>query len=324
MTSRQYAVAATALMMTSPLWAQIKESTPYPTRPIRFIAPTPPGSPPDLVARAIGEKLALAFGKPVIIDNRPGATGTIAIKVMSKSAPDGHTLAAIGMPPLALARLLSPPPFNSDDLIPISLVAWNYNILAVPSSSPMQSVGELIAVAKARPGALKYSSAGNMTPAHLASELFKREANVDIMQVNYKGAADSVAAMLSGEVDMNIGAVGALSIHVKSGRLRALATSAPRRILAYPNLPTFTELGYPGVQLRDLQAVAAPAGTPRDVITRLSLEIAKATASADVKGRLESLGIEAASAGPEQTAKHIFSELRIWSKVIRDAGIKLD
>jgi tripartite-type tricarboxylate transporter receptor subunit TctC len=324
MTSWRYASAAAALLMTSPVGAQVNEPLPYPIRPIRFIAPTPPGSPPDLVARVIGEKLALAFGHPVIVDNRPGATGTIGIAVMTKSTPDGYTLAAIGMPPLVLASLLLPPPFKTVDLAPVSLVAWNYNVLAVPATSLVKSVAKLIAAAKARPGALKYSSAGNATPAHLASELFKRETNVDIMQVNYKGAAGSVAAMLTGEVDLNIGAVGVLSPHVKSGRLRILATSAPQRIMAYPELPTFAELGYPGVQLRDLQAVATPAGTPRHVISRLHVEIAKATSFADVKARLESLGIEAANASPEQTAKHILSELRIWNKVIRDAGIKLD
>jgi tripartite-type tricarboxylate transporter receptor subunit TctC len=324
MTLRRYATATAALLMTSSPWAQVKETAPYPIRPIRLIAPTPPGSPPDLVARVVGEKLAPAFGQPVIVDNRPGATGTIAIAIMTKSAPDGYTLAAIGMPPLVLGSRLLPPPFKTDDLAPVSLVGWNYNVLAVPATSPVKSVAQLIADAKARPGALKYSSAGNATPAHLASELFKRETNVDIMQVNYKGAAGSVAAMLSGEVDMNIGAVGVLSPHVKSGRLRVLATSAPQRIVAFPDLPTFSELGYPGVQLRDLQAVAAPAGTPGNVISRLHVQIAKASSSADVKARLESLGIEAANASPEQTAQYIFSELRVWTRVIRDAGIKLD
>jgi tripartite-type tricarboxylate transporter receptor subunit TctC len=267
----------------------------------------------------------MALGQPVIVDNRPGASGTIGIAVAAKSAPDGYTLAAIGMPPLVLASLFAQPPFDTErDLAPIALVAWNYNVLAVPAASPVKSVAQLIAAAKARPGALRYSSGGNATPAHLASELLKREATVDILHVPYKGAAAAVAAMLTGEVDMMIGAVGALTPQIKSGRLRSLATSAPQRIAAHPELPTFMEVGYPGVQLRDLQGIAAPAGTPRNVIIRLHAAITAATATAEVRERLETVGIEAASAGPEQFAAHIRSELRRWGKVIRDAGIKVD
>ena len=325
MTLRLHALTATAALMTLPLCAHGKVPTPYPTRPIRFIIPSTSGSPPDLVARVIGEKLAVALGQPVVIDNRPGASGTIAISVMTKAAPDGYTLAAIGMPPLVFASLFAQRPFDSErDLAPVALVAWNYNVLAVPSASPVKSVAQLIAAAKAKPGALRYSSGGNASPAHLASELLKQVAAVDILHVPYKGAAAAVVAMLTGETDMMIGAVGALSPQIKSGRLRALATSAPQRILAYPELPTFVELGYPGVQLRDLQGIAAPAGTPRGVITRLHAEITKASGAADVKERLEAQGIEAASAGPEQLAAQIRSELRNWGKVIRDAGIKVD
>jgi tripartite-type tricarboxylate transporter receptor subunit TctC len=325
MNKRVFYALAAALLSAAANPAEAQEPRGYPARSLRLIAPTPPGSPPDLVARVIGEKLALALGQPVVVDNRAGATGTIGIAVVAKSAPDGYTLAAIGMPPLVLAGLITPRPFDTErDLSPVALVAWNYNILAVPAASPVKSVAQLIAAAKARPGALRYSTAGNATPAHLATELLKREANVDVLHVPYKGAAAAVGAMLTGEADMMIGAVGALSPHIKSGRLRPLATSAPQRIAAYPELPTFVELGYPGVQLRDLQGIAAPVGTPRDVIDRLHAVIAKATATAEVKERLEALGIEAASAGPEQFAAHIRAELRTWGKVIRDAGIKVE
>ena len=305
--------------------AQAKDPHIYPTRPVRLIAPTPPGSPPDLVARALGEKLSTAFAQPVVIDNRPGASATIGIAIMVKSPPDGYTLAAIGLPPLVRVNHLAQRPFDPErDLAPVALVAWNYNLLAVPATSPARSVAELIVAAKTRPGTLKYSSGGNATPAHIASELLRRETGIAVLHVPYKGAAAAVTAMLTGEADMMVGFVGAVSPHIKSGRLRALATSAPHRIAAYPELPTFVELGYPGVQLRDLQGIAAPAGTPRHVIERLQTAIAKAIASADVKERLEAQGIEAASGGPEQLAAHIRNESRTWSKVIRDAGIKVD
>lgn len=325
MNTQFFAMLSAAVLSAAANLAQAQDPAVYPARPLRLIAPTTPGSPPDLVARVIGEKLAMALGQPVIVDNRPGASGTIAIAAVAKSAPDGYTLAAIGMPPLVLASLFTPRPFDTErDLAPVALIAWNYNVLAVPAASPVKSVAQLIAAAKARPGTLRYSSGGNATPAHLASELLKRETAVDIVHIPYRGAAAAVAAMLTGEVDMIIGAVGALAPQIKVGRLRALATSAPQRIAALPELPTFVELGYPGVQLRDLQGIAAPAGTPRNVILRLHAVIAKATATAEVRERLENLGIEAASAGPEQFAAHIRSELRTWSKVIRDAGIKLD
>lgn len=318
-------VASLVIGAVCPPLAAAAPAPSYPTRPVRLIAPTPPGSPPDLVARAIGEKLALAFRQPVVVDNRPGATGTIGIAVMTKAPPDGHTLAAIGMPPLVLAGLLAQRPFDPErDLLPVALVGRNYNVLTVPSASPVKSVAELVAAAKARPGALKYATGGNATPAHITTELLKREAGVDMLHVPYKGPAAAVTAMLGGETDMMIGAVGALAPHVKSGRLRALATSATQRIAAYPDLPTFAELGYPRVRLRDLQGIAAPAGTPRAVVMRLQEAIAKAVAAPEVKERLETLGIETASAGPDAFAAHIRDELRAWLGAIRDAGIRVE
>src|SRR4029453_13091212 len=203
------AVVALLCLEGAPLPGQARDSAVYPTRPVRLVAPTPPGSPPDLVARVMAEKLATALGQAVVVDNLAGATGTIGIAVVAKSPADGYTLAAIGMPPLVLAGFITPRPFDPErDLSPIALVAWNYNILVVPAASPAKSVAQLIAAAKARPDVLRYSSGGNATPGHLASELLKREAAVDILHVPYKGAAAAAAAMLVGEVDMQIGAVG--------------------------------------------------------------------------------------------------------------------
>ena len=305
--------------------AHPRDAASYPVRPLRLIAPTPPGSPPDLVARVIGEKLAGTLGQPVIVDNRPGASATIGIAMVARAVADGYTLAAIGMPPLALAPLFAQRPFDHErDLALVSMVAWNYNVLAIPASSPVKSVAQLIAAAKARPGMLRYASGGNATPAHLATELLKREARVDILHVPYKGAAAGVTAMIAGEVDLMIAAVGAVSPQVKAGRLRAIATSAPHRIAAHPDLPTFTELGFPGVRLSDLQGIAAPAGTPRGIVSLLHAAIAKATATSEVRERLAALGIEVASAGPESFAEHVRSELRMWSKAIQDAGIKVE
>jgi tripartite-type tricarboxylate transporter receptor subunit TctC len=323
---RLLALTVTAGLMTVPLSTQGKEPASYPVRPIRLIVPTTPSAPPDIVARVIGEKLAAALGQPVVVDNRPGAMGSIGLEAMAKAAADGYTLGVIGMPFIAVTPKLLPriPYDTTKDFAPVALVAWNYNILTVPAVAPVKSVAHLIAAAKAKPGALRFSSGGNGTPAHLASELLKREANIDIMHVPYKGAAAAVTAMLTGEVDMMIGFVGAVSPYIKTGRLRALATSAPKRISAYPELPTFVELGYPRVQISDWQGVFAPRGTPGHVMGRLHVEIAKATAMAEVKERLEAMGMEVARAGPQEAAVQIRSDIQQWSQLIRDVGIKAD
>jgi len=304
--------------------AGAQDSAPYPVKPIRMIVPSTPGSPPDVVGRIIGEKLSAALGKPLVFDNRAGATGIIGLDALARSPADGYTLGVMSMPFVINANLVAKMPYDTEkDFTPVALVNWSYNLLAVPTASPVKSVAELIAAAKAKPGALKYS-ATNGTPSHLASELFKRDVGVDIQHVPYKGAPESVLAVLTGDVDMIIGTVGALTPHIKAGKLRALATAAPQRIAAYPVLPTFVELGYPGVQVRDWQGFVAPAGTPKSVIARLHAEIAKATALPDVKARLEALGMEPAGAGPEQFAAHIHSEMQRWGKLVREAGIRAE
>ncbi|MGB7541883.1 MAG: tripartite tricarboxylate transporter substrate binding protein [Burkholderiales bacterium] len=324
--NRQVFILMTAATLAlAPVIAQAQATATYPVKPIKLIVPTTPGSPPDLVARVIGEKLAPALGQPVLVENRPGTGGIIGLEAVAKSAPDGYTLGVISMPYVVTPSLVAHMPYDIErDLAPVSLVVWAYAILAVPAASPATSVADLVALAKAKPGALKFSSGGNGTPPHLAGELFKRSAGVDIAHIPYKGAPAGVTALLAGDVDMMIGATGALSAHLRSGRLRALATAAPRRIAAYPDLPTLIELGYSGVEIRDWQGVVAPAGMPKDLITRLHAEIAKAAAMPDVKQRFERFGMEAAGVGPKEFGAHIHSELKRWARVVREAGIKAD
>jgi len=309
-------------ILSSPSWAQ--DTASYPVKAIRVIVPSTPGSPPDVVGRIIGEKLTAALGKPLVFDNRPGATGIIGLEALARSAADGYTLAVMAMPFVINANLMAKMPYDTEkDLAAVALVNWHYSLLVVPAASPLRSVAEIVTAAKARPGALRYSG-GNGTPPHIAGELFKQVAGVDIQHVPYKGAPATVLAVLTGDVDMTITSVGALSPHIKSGKLRALATAAPQRIAAYPELPTFVELGYPGVQVRDWQGFVAPAGTPKSVIARLHAEIAKAASMPDVKARLEALGMEPASAGPEQFAAHIHSEMQRWGRFVREVGITAD
>lgn len=318
-------VAASTLVLASITASQSAEIGLYPVRPLRIIVPSTPGGPPDIIARLLAEKLAGTFGRPVVVENRPGASFTIGVHAVAKATPDGYTLGVLHMPATVSPSLIAKLPYDTArDLAAVSLVAWSYNILAVPAAAPAKSLADLVATAKAKPGALKFSSGGNGTPAHLAGELFKREARIDIVHIPYKGASAGAVAVLAGDVDMMIGATGVLTAHVKSGKLRALATPASQRITAHPELPTFIELGYPTVQIREWHGIVAPAGSPRDIIERLHVEISRALAQPDVRQRLEPLGLETAGIGPTDFAAHIRDELRKWAKLVRDAGIKAD
>ena len=324
MNRRRVALTVLAGLVIAPLVAYAQEPA-YPVKPIRLIVPAPPGAPADMAARAVGERLAVAFAQPLIFDNRPGATGLIGMEAVARAPADGYTLGIIALPYIVAAKLATRASYDTEkDLAPIALIDWTYQVLVVPAASPAKSVADLVAAAKARPGALKFSSGGNGTPSHLLGELFKREAGVDLTHIPYKGAPPAVLAVLTAEVDMMIGPVGSLSPHIKAGKLRAIATAAPQRIAAYAELPTLTELGYPGMLVRDWHGFVAPAGTPKPVVARLHAEIAKAAAMPEVKQRLEGFGMEAASMEPAEFAAHIRSESERWGALVRDAGIKAD
>jgi tripartite-type tricarboxylate transporter receptor subunit TctC len=319
----QVAIALVGLLVV-PVPAPANEPA-YPAKPIRLIVPSTPGSPPDVVARLVGVKLALAVGQPVVVENRPGATGLIGLQVVASAAPDGYTLGVMGMPHTVTPSLVAKMPYDTErDLVAVALINWNSHVLAVPAGSSIRSVADLVAAAKAKPGALRFSSGGNGTPAHLAGELLKREAGIDMTHVPYKSAPAAAQALLAAEVDAMVATQGSVAPHVTAGKLRPLATPAPRRLASYPDLPTFAELGYAVIQLRDWQGIVAPAGTPRDVIVRLDGELAKVIAMPDVKQRLEAVGMEVAGMGPEEFAAHIRRELRRWGQLTREAGIKAD
>jgi tripartite-type tricarboxylate transporter receptor subunit TctC len=307
-------------------FAVAKDATSYPVKPIRVIVPAAPGGPPDIVARALSEKLTGALGQQVIVDNRPGAGGAIGLEAISRAAPDGYTVGVIGMPFIAVTpRLVTKLTYDTArDFVPLALIAWNYNALVIPGGSSARSVPDLIAAAKAKPGVLRFSSGGIATPAHLTGELLKREAHIDITHVPYKAPGLAVNALLGGESDLMIGTIGSIMTFVKSGRLRALATAAPLRIAVFPDLPTFVELGYVSVQMRDWQGVFVPRGTRADASERLRAEISKATATTEVRSRLEGLGMEIANAGPQQATAQIRSDIERWGRLIREANIKAE
>ena len=317
-------IAAVVLTVAS-FAARAIDAERYPRKPIKFIVPTVPGTPPDVVARILGERLAGALGQPVVVENRPGAIGTIGLNAVVKAAPDGYTLGLIALPYIVAPSLLAQVPYDTErHLAPVTLINWNFPLVALRADSPIRSVADLVALAKARPGELKYSSSGNGTPPHLAGELFKHEVGVKITHIPYKGGSAAVVALLAGDVDLAIAGTVGVSSHLKSGRLRVLATFAPRRLANYPDIPSLVELGYPGLGITDWQGIVAPAGTPKDVIARLHAETVKVLAAPDFRQRLEVLGLEAAGLGPEQFAAHMHKEIQRWSKLVRDTGIKAD
>ncbi|HEX6792518.1 MAG TPA: tripartite tricarboxylate transporter substrate binding protein [Casimicrobiaceae bacterium] len=321
---RAFLIALLLMVLAAPAIVA-GETGRYPERTIRLIVPTVPGTPPDTVARIIGDRLANKLGQAVVVENRPGAIGTIGLNAVARSAPDGYTLGMIALPYIVAPALLRHVPYDTErDLAPVTLVAWNYAVLAVRADSKFDSVEHLIRAAKAQPRSLSYSSNGNGTPSHLAAELFKREAGIEAVHVPYKGAVAAVTALLAGDVDFGFAASEALLPQVRSGKLRALATDAPHRLVAFADVPTMTELGFPHVDISDWQGIVAPAGTPRPIIDRLNEAIANALSDAQIRGRLESLGMEPAALGPDRFAQHMRIEIERWSHLVRDAHISAD
>ena len=284
-------------------------AAPYPDRPIKLIVPTTAGSVPDVLARLVGERLAASMGQPIVVENRPGAIGTIGLNAVAKTAPS----------------LIAQMPYDTEsDLSPVAVVNWGYQNLNIRATLPVYSVSELVSEAKARPGVLKYSSAGNATPGHLGMKLVERQMGVELVHVPYKGGPASTTALLRGEVDISRAGMVTMAPHVKSGTVRALATFAPHRLAANPELPTMVELGYPEVEFTDWQGVVAPAGTPPDVIERLSKELAKVVAQPDMKERLGQWSMEPAGLGPSEFRQLIHSELQRSSRLVREAHITVE
>jgi len=298
----------------------------YPTKPIRFIVPFAPGGGADLVARTVGQKLTEALAQPVVIDNRAGAAGVIGADVAAKSPPDGHTLLLGSSGPLAInPSLYAKLPYEAArDFAPVSLVTVMPFLMVVHPTLPVKSVKELIALARARPGQLNYASPGAGATTHLANELFKSMAKIDVTHVPYKGVAPAATDLISGQVQMMSGDLSTLLPHVKSGRMRALAVTSLRRSKLVPEVPTVNESG-----LRDYAAtgwfgVLVPAATPPAVVSRLNGAIVKGVSTDDARTRLGAFGGEVAAGTPEQFAAHIRGEAEKWGKVIRSIGLKAE
>jgi len=296
----------------------------YPVKPIRFIVPSTPGGSVDTLARTVGTRLADKWGQQVIVDNRSGAGGAIAGELVAKSPPDGYTLLVGTVASLAtnvsLQKKLPYDPMK--DFAPVTLIATQNLMLLVHPSLPVKSVKELTALAKKKPGSLSFSSAGNGTGGHLSGELYKMLAGIDLLHVPYKGVAPAMIDVVSGQVTMTFASILSGSQQVKSGRLRALAVTGARRSPAVADLPTMMEAGVAGYESATWYGIVAPAGTPADIVNRLSGEIVAMLKSPEMSDRLSKEGADPVGNNPAEFSRHIQTEIEKWRKVIRAAGIQ--
>jgi tripartite-type tricarboxylate transporter receptor subunit TctC len=314
------AVGALTLVPAVASWA----ADPYPAKPVRIVVPFPPGGPADVLARNVADRLAAAFGQSVVVENRPGAAGNIGMELVAKSAPDGYTLALAPAGNLTVnPSLYRDVPYDvARDFAPVTVIAAVPNILVVNPGLPVQSVQDLIRYAKANPGKLNFSSPGSGSGAHLAGELFKSSAGVDIVHVPYSGIAPAVTAVVAGDVQLMFAGAPSALPQVTGGKLRALGVASPKRIAAAPALPTLDEAGLPGFDVTSWYSIVAPAGTPPATIDRLQREIARALDTPEMRAKLAALGAEPVANTPAEFAAMIRSETAKWSRIVKDAGIK--
>src|SRR3954451_18080942 len=298
----------------------------YPTRPVTLIVAFTPGGPSDLLARILGKKLEQLLGQPFVIENRPGAGGNIAAEAAAHAAPDGYTLLMGNNSILATnASLYRKIGYDAErDFAPISLIGSQANILVVNPALPVKSLAELIALAKANPGKLNFASSGYGAAAHLAGELFKRQAGIDIMHVAYKGAAPALQDVIGGHVQMMFATAASVVGHVKDGLVRPLAVTTLKRTAVLPDVPTIDELGIAGFDATTWHGLVAPAGTPREVIEKLYHTTAVALTDPAVRKALGDLGVDIAGTSPQEFAAYIKAEIPKWSAVVKAAGARLD
>jgi tripartite-type tricarboxylate transporter receptor subunit TctC len=315
---RRLLLAAALLIVAPSAFAQ-----PYPSKPIRLVAPFAPGGALDLIARGVAAKVAESMGQAVVVENRAGASGALGSEAVARSAPDGYTLllgatTTHGINPALNPRL----PYDPiKDFTPVSLVATIPHALVVNPSLPVDSVQELVKYARSHQ--LAYGSAGNGSPHHLAAELFKSMAHIEAVHVPYKGSGPALADLISGQIQFISVEFTAAEPHIKAGKLKALATATAERVPGL-SIPTVAEGGYPGFEVTSWYAIFGPAGMPADVTRKLSTEIAKAVNETDLRDRMKGLGTTPIGSTPETLAAHVRSELARWTQVVKTAGIKAE
>jgi tripartite-type tricarboxylate transporter receptor subunit TctC len=298
----------------------------WPSKPITYIVPFPPGGTTDVLARIIGQKLGAALGTTIVVENKPGAGGNVGSEFVAKAAPDGYTILGGTISSHAINVSLYPKlPYDPvTSFQPITLIGTNPNILVVNASSPYKSVQDVTAALKAKPGSLSYASAGNGTSQHLSAELYKYLAGVDMVHIPYKGSGPAIQDVIGGQVPMMFDTSVVAGPHIEGGRLRALAVTSAKRASAFPNVPTMAESGVPGYDVVSWQAIFAPAGTPKPIVDRLHAELAKILKDPEVQDRLAKLGLDPSGMTPAELAAFQKTEIDKWAKVIKAANIKID
>jgi tripartite-type tricarboxylate transporter receptor subunit TctC len=297
----------------------------YPTRPIRLLVPTSPGGGTDALARILAPRLSETLGQQWVVDNRAGAAGNIAVELVAKAVPDGYT-ALVGLNHITTVNPnLYKLTYNVErDLQPVTSLAGAQYLLVLHPSVPANSLKEFIALAKQKPGALNYASAGIGTPVHLAAELFKKRVGVDMVHIAYKGGGPAATAVLGGEAQVIFGSVASSLPQVKAGRLKALATTGIKRSKVAPDLPTIAESGYPGFAVRSWYAMLVTARTPMAIVNRIQGAVTKVVALPDVQEAMSRQGLEPETSTPQELAARIKAETAVWAGLIKDSGIRAE
>lgn len=296
----------------------------YPERPIRMMIPFPPGGPNDVLGRLLATEMGKDLGQPVVIENKGGAGGTIGADMVAKAEADGYTLLFAGTAPLSIApSLYSRLPYDAaKDFAMVGMIGVSPSLLVVGAKQPLRSVQDIVTAARAAPGKLNFASAGVGTPTHLAAELFKSMAKVDIVHVPYKGGGPALNDLLAGQVEMYFGGIASVVPLVQQGTLRAIAVTGEERSPQMPDIPTISESGLPGYEIQNWYAIAAPAGTPQPVVERLNKTLAKVVALPMVQEKMHAVGVDPLTNTPEELAAYQQKELKKWAELVKQAGIK--
>ncbi len=313
-------LAVASLACSSQLHAQT-----FPSRPVRFIIPFAPGGPTDILGRLAAAQLATAWGVGVIVDNRAGASGTLGADLCAKSPPDGHTLCIMSVAQAIAPSLSRNVPFDPvKDFAHVRLIATLPSLLLVHPSLPVRNVGDLLALAKARPGALSYASSGSGSSSHMLMELLKLSGNVNLVHIPYKGTGPALIDQVSGQVEVGFAAIVAALPHAQAGKLRTLAVSTRERFPQLPTVPTIDEAGLKGFDAGSWLGVAAPAATPREIVDRINLDLAKAFEAAGLREKVLQLGGTSMHGTPQEFSAFVRSETAKWAKVVSVAGIRAE
>jgi len=320
---RAFAHAACALAVAT--MATVALAQPYPNHPIRMVIAFPPGGTSDFVGRVIANKLSEYLGQPIVVDNKPGATGLIGTQAVLQAPPDGYTILLAPSDFTVTPGLQAKPPYDPiRDFAAVALVISYPHVLVANPNVPANSAKELIALAKAKPGVLNYASGGNGGSNHISGEWFKYATGVDITHVPYKGNGPAITDLLGDRVQLLFTSMGPVEAYIKAGKLKAIAVTGPTRLASIPDVQTISENAVPGYEFLNWYGVAVPAGTPRPIIDRLNADLRKTMASPEVKEKLASIGGDLTVTSPDEFAAMIKTEIIRWQKLVRDTGLKVD